>query len=128
MEKEKLSMAEFYQKYCHIQLEDGKREPALRDADMEFFNMVEKAQKEGKQLITNRGRGIDMDAYIASLTRTAMQLTEGNKICLLSQNSDKFIADLKRLFNIDVSIEPSKVKGKIQEHSNIIALKSDGKI
>lgn len=121
-------MAEFYQKYCHIQLEDGKREPALRDADMEFFNMVEKAQKEGKQLITNRGRGIDMDAYIASLTRTAMQLTEGNKICLLSQNSDKFIADLKRLFNIDVSIEPSKVKGKIQEHSNIIALKSDGKI
>ncbi len=125
MEKEKLSMAEFYQKYCNIQTEDGKRAPALRDADIEFFNMVEQAHKENKQIAMSRGRGTNWDAYITSLTKTAMQLTEGNKICLLSQKPDKFISDLKRFFNIDVNIEPSKVNGKIQEYSNTITLKKD---
>jgi hypothetical protein len=120
--KKQLSIAEFYQKYFRVMTEDDKRYPAFRDADMEFFNMVDKAAKEGKYLLMNKPRPFNRDAYMYSLTKTAMQLTAGDKICLLSQKPKQLIDDLKRYFNIDVSVEPSKVDGKVQEDISILTL------
>ena len=84
--------------------------------------MVDKAAKEKKHLLINKSRPFNRDAYMYSLTSTAMQLTAGNKICLLSQKPKQFIDDLKRYFNIDVSIEPSKIDGKVQNDVSIITL------
>jgi hypothetical protein len=56
---EKPSLAEFYQKYCRILFDNEKCEPAIRNVDVEFFNMVENAQKEGKNIIINKNRRIN---------------------------------------------------------------------
>lgn len=121
--KEKISLSEFYQKYCSIRSENDKRYPAFKDADTEFFEMVHNIEKEGKGFLINKNRRFTHDAYMYSLTSTAMQLTEGKELLLLSQDPNKYIKDLKHYFDIDVDIKPSKINGEIQKDVRIITIK-----
>ncbi len=119
MNKKHLSLAEFYETYCHI----NKQKPVLREVDKEFFDMVDKAKVDGKNIIMNWGRKGKLDSYAALLTNAAMQLIEGNKVYLASQKPDKFLADLKQYFNIEVDTKKPTIKGKKQENGLILQLK-----
>jgi len=44
-------MAEFYEKYVVIKTKDGFEKPVVTQSDIDFLNMVEKARKEGKDII-----------------------------------------------------------------------------
>lgn len=52
-----MSALEFYEKHCVIVGSSGKAvKPTLHDADRAFFEMVDKAKKEGKQIMIARKR------------------------------------------------------------------------
>ena len=106
--KKKPSRLEFHLKYCRDQ--NGKL-PTFREVDKQFFDMVDKAHKEGKQLIISKGRTKDIDGYIHNLRHSIDKLIKGEGVMIITPSPEKYVQDVKTYCQLDIVFKQATVKG-----------------
>lgn len=94
----KITFEEFYKKYIAI----NKNKLVTVESDLEFFQQIDKAQKEGKYIALHKGRTTNYNCYIQSLYNLVVALQTKKKVLLVSLKPKNVIDDIKKYFGINV--------------------------
>lgn len=116
MQKEKITIREFYETYWLA----NNKIPPRRDVNGAFMERFIEAVESGAQgFHSTRTRGFNHDAYNSSLIMIGLELINEGDVVFISDNCDKFVADLKDKCGLDVIATKQEYGGTLASHKTI---------